>query len=110
MSLKTHSVTKTKRTMLESGSFFVFKLNTSPELPINDMWNNTKRVKELKKVLSLVTITLLAVQRCFPFTHRKQKQLKQHRFTVFRFFPSHQTATNLLGNPLQTANQMQQMF
>ncbi len=37
MWLKTHSVTKMKRTMLESGSFFVFKLNTSLELPINNM-------------------------------------------------------------------------
>ncbi|MEA1006181.1 hypothetical protein GE573_00058 [Bacillus velezensis] len=110
MSLKTHSVTKTKRTMLESGSFFVFKLNISLELPINNMWNNTNGVKELKNVLSLVTITLLAVTTMFPFTHREQKQLKQYRFTVFRFFPSHQMATNLLGNPLQAANQMQQMF
>lgn len=76
MSLKTHSVTKTKRTLLESGSFFVFKLNTSLELPISNMWNNTNGVKELKNVLSLVTITLLAVTTMFSIHTSRAKAVE----------------------------------
>lgn len=76
MSLKTHSVTKTKRTMLESGSFFFFKLNISLELPINNMLNNTKEIVKLKKVFSLVTIVLLAVTTMFSIHTSRAKAVE----------------------------------